>query len=126
MLAKHKDYTDSSLNYASGQTTSAGAGQSTTLKRAHGALCLFGWGILLWIGIMAARYLNEMDPFWFYCHLSLQSLVLSWGYQELKGIRKSMIRANLNHDSSKVQRYCRGESYSTNNPGHSGHWQALN
>ncbi|KAL5728373.1 hypothetical protein ACHQM5_001465 [Ranunculus cassubicifolius] len=74
MLAEHKDYTDSSLNYASGQTTSAGAGQSTTLKRAHGALCMFGWGILLWIGIMAARYLKEMDPFWFYCHLSLQSL----------------------------------------------------
>jgi hypothetical protein len=42
------------------------------LRRAHGALNLFAWGILMPIGAIVARYFRRMDPLWFYLHVSLQ------------------------------------------------------
>lgn len=33
---------------------------------------MLGWGILMIIGAMVARYLKEKDPFWFYFHASIQ------------------------------------------------------
>lgn len=35
---------------------------------------MLGWGILMPIGAIIARYCKEYDPFWFYSHISLQVL----------------------------------------------------
>ncbi|KAG0591667.1 hypothetical protein M758_1G227900 [Ceratodon purpureus] len=52
-------------------------GQSEASKldkqvKAHGALQVFGWGVLLPIGAMVARYAREYDPAWFYIHITFQ------------------------------------------------------
>jgi hypothetical protein len=42
------------------------------LRRAHGALNVFAWGVLLPIGAILARYFRRMDPLWFYLHVGVQ------------------------------------------------------
>jgi hypothetical protein len=42
------------------------------LKRTHGALNLFAWGVLLPIGAIVARYCRRWDPLWFYLHTGIQ------------------------------------------------------
>lgn len=42
------------------------------LKRTHGALNLFAWGVLLPIGAIVARYCRRWDPLWFYLHAGIQ------------------------------------------------------
>lgn len=44
------------------------------LRRSHGILNILGWGILLIIGAMVARYSKQWDPHWFYAHALIQSL----------------------------------------------------
>lgn len=40
--------------------------------KTHGALQVFGWGVLLPIGAIVARYAREYDPAWFYIHATFQ------------------------------------------------------
>ncbi|ONK80366.1 uncharacterized protein A4U43_C01F16880 [Asparagus officinalis] len=42
------------------------------LKRNHGALAIFGWGVLLPIGAITARYGKGWDPLWYYIHVIMQ------------------------------------------------------
>ncbi|GKB66319.1 cytochrome b561 and DOMON domain-containing protein, partial [Tanacetum coccineum] len=42
------------------------------LKRIHGILNAVGWGVLIPIGAMIARYLKHLGSFWFYAHSSIQ------------------------------------------------------
>lgn len=42
--------------------------------RTHGALQVFGWGILLPIGVLFARYAKSLDPAWFYIHITFQMI----------------------------------------------------
>ncbi|VFR00659.1 unnamed protein product [Cuscuta campestris] len=71
-LAQHQDQISTFLDYTTGQS------QTKTLyrrlRRSHGVLNLFGWGIVVPFGIMAARYFREWEPVWFYSHIALQTL----------------------------------------------------
>jgi hypothetical protein len=54
-------------------------GQSAASKfdrkvKAHGAIQVFGWGVLLPIGAMVARYARGFDPAWFYLHATFQMI----------------------------------------------------
>ncbi|KAF8784014.1 hypothetical protein HU200_000022 [Digitaria exilis] len=42
------------------------------LRRAHGVLNVFAWGVLMPIGAIVARYFRRVDPLWFYLHVGLQ------------------------------------------------------
>ena len=42
------------------------------LKRTHGILNMFGWGVLLPIGAIVARYFKRSDPLWYYIHAVIQ------------------------------------------------------
>lgn len=44
----------------------------SNLKRVHGILNIVGWGVLIPIGAMIARYLKHLGSFWFYAHSSIQ------------------------------------------------------
>jgi hypothetical protein len=75
------DLTTEPPNHSShGKTkTSMFAGSSSSassfpegLKRTHGALNLFAWGVLLPIGAIVARYCRRWDPLWFYLHTGIQ------------------------------------------------------
>ncbi|ESR61139.1 hypothetical protein CICLE_v10017719mg [Citrus x clementina] len=42
--------------------------------RSHGITNMLGWGILMIIGAILARYFKQWDPIWFYSHTLVQSL----------------------------------------------------
>jgi hypothetical protein len=80
----------SSANLASKGTIDLKSGVATTststphhaLKNRHGILNVVGWGILLPIGIMFARYLRQFesaDPAWFYLHAFCQTVGYALG-----------------------------------------------
>ncbi|XP_042404325.1 cytochrome b561 and DOMON domain-containing protein At3g07570-like [Zingiber officinale] len=71
-LPTHQSQTSTSINYATGVATSAGSGFST--KRWHGLLTILGWGLLMPVGIIMARYFKHYDPIWFYSHISIQGV----------------------------------------------------
>ncbi|KAK7349454.1 hypothetical protein VNO77_06833 [Canavalia gladiata] len=71
-LTQHQDKVSITLNYATG--SSASEIPYMNLKRSHGVLNILGWGILIIMGAIVARYFKEWDPFWFYFHASVQSL----------------------------------------------------
>jgi hypothetical protein len=52
--------------------SSSGSSFPEGLKRTHGALNLFAWGVLLPIGAIVARYCRGWDPLWFYLHAGIQ------------------------------------------------------
>ncbi|KAK1412699.1 hypothetical protein QVD17_34158 [Tagetes erecta] len=72
-LTQHRSQIAIRLNYASGQGSQTKAPYSN-LKRAHGILNMIGWGILIPIGALVARFLRHLDPLWFYVHSSVQTL----------------------------------------------------
>lgn len=72
-LTQHSEYISTVLNYATGQTETKGT-NTKTLRKTHGILVMVGWGILMVMGVMAARYMRQWDPMWFYCHTAIQSL----------------------------------------------------
>ncbi|KAM0859192.1 hypothetical protein ACQ4PT_047358 [Festuca glaucescens] len=71
-LAEHDDKTTLSFDFSSGDPVSTY--YPYQLKRNHGALAMFGWGILLPLGAIVARYLRHKDPLWYYLHVLLQFL----------------------------------------------------
>lgn len=34
---------------------------------------MLGWGVLMPVGVIVARYFKQLDPLWFYAHVSIQS-----------------------------------------------------
>ncbi|XAR48671.1 hypothetical protein NMG60_11031562 [Bertholletia excelsa] len=66
------------LNLTSGQAVSSQSGKSKAVLRAiHGALNTVGWGIMMPLGFMCARYVKAVgsraDPLCFYLHASIQT-----------------------------------------------------
>lgn len=59
--------------WGSGESKTKGS-SSSKLKKSHGILNMLGWGILLPIGAIIARYMKPWDPVWFYSHSLVQSL----------------------------------------------------
>lgn len=42
------------------------------MKRSHGILGIFGWGLILPCGAMIARFLKHKEPLWYYLHSVIQ------------------------------------------------------
>ncbi|KAG2258497.1 hypothetical protein Bca52824_077791 [Brassica carinata] len=64
----------STLDLLSGQVTASKSvnGNILLVKRIHGLVNTVSWGILMPIGVMAARYMKTyetLDPTWFYVHV---------------------------------------------------------
>ncbi|XP_077249619.1 cytochrome b561/ferric reductase transmembrane with DOMON related domain-containing protein [Tasmannia lanceolata] len=70
-LTKHEDETTVQFDFSAG-TSSASSSYPYQLKRNHGALAIFGWGVLLPIGAIIARYCRHWDPLWYYLHSVIQ------------------------------------------------------
>ncbi|KAG2258486.1 hypothetical protein Bca52824_077780 [Brassica carinata] len=67
----------STLDLLSGQVTESKSdnGNMLLVKRIHGLVNTVSWGILMPIGVMAARYMKTyetLDPTWFYVHVICQ------------------------------------------------------
>lgn len=48
-------------------------------EKQHALLVILGWGVLVPIGILAARYFKSYDPHWFYGHISIQTIGFGLG-----------------------------------------------
>ncbi|XP_073115174.1 cytochrome b561 and DOMON domain-containing protein At3g61750 [Elaeis guineensis] len=77
-LTIHDDKTSISFDFSAG-TSSAPSSYPSTLKRTHGALAIFGWGVLLPIGAIVARYCRQWDPLWYYLHVVIQFIGFVFG-----------------------------------------------
>lgn len=60
------------LLYGTGESASQKSPHQR-LRRSHGVLNMLGWGILMIIGSIVARYCRQWDPLWFYIHIGIQS-----------------------------------------------------
>lgn len=76
-LTKHDDKVSITFDFSAG--SSSGSSYPYQLKRNHGALAIFGWGVLLPIGAMIARYCREWDLLWFELHLAFQFVGFLFG-----------------------------------------------
>ncbi|KAM3373873.1 cytochrome and DOMON domain-containing protein [Capsicum galapagoense] len=95
-LTEHQDKTSTSLNYNTGQSETKTL--YANLRRSHGLLNMVGWGILMPIGVMVARYLRQYDPIWFYSHATIQSLGFILGFAGVISglILNSRLQNNVN------------------------------
>ncbi|KAK7292770.1 hypothetical protein RJT34_15623 [Clitoria ternatea] len=91
-LTQHQDKASITLNYATG--SSASQIPYMNLKRIHGVLNILGWGILIIMGAIVARYFKEWHPFWFYFHASVQSLGFVLG---ITGVISGLVLNNQLH-----------------------------
>ncbi|XP_031504882.1 cytochrome b561 and DOMON domain-containing protein At3g61750 [Nymphaea colorata] len=91
-LTQHSDKISISLDFSAG--TLSASSYPSQLKRSHGILAILGWGVLLPIGVIIARYCKKWDPLWYYLHAAIQCLGFTIGlatviaggvlYQKLK------------------------------------------
>ncbi|CDY25073.1 hypothetical protein HID58_071658 [Brassica napus] len=72
-LSKHDDKTTVivDLSKANGVTASIQTTASSEKTR-HGVIAILGWGFLLPLGAILARYLRHRDPLWYYLHIGIQ------------------------------------------------------
>ena len=82
-------------------TSSPSSSYPYQLKKNHGALNIFGWGVLLPIGAIIARYCKQWDPLWFYLHVSIQFFGFIIG---LAGIVCGIALYNKLHSSVSAHR----------------------
>ncbi|KAK1376626.1 Cytochrome b561 and DOMON domain-containing protein [Heracleum sosnowskyi] len=75
-LTLHNDKTVIYMDFSAGKEDS---GPVSTVpsnifntRKTHGVLALLGWGLVLPVGAIVARYLRHMDPLWYYFHVVLQ------------------------------------------------------
>ncbi|WOL14590.1 cytochrome b561 and DOMON domain-containing protein [Canna indica] len=78
VLSEHVDKTSLVFDFSSGASSSSSF-YPYQLKRTHGALAIFGWGVLLPIGAIIARYCRQWDPLWYYLHTVIQLIGFIFG-----------------------------------------------
>lgn len=49
------------------------------MKKNHGILGIFAWGLLLPVGAIVARYMKHKDPLWYYIHAGIQFVGFIFG-----------------------------------------------
>ncbi|XP_058095930.1 cytochrome b561 and DOMON domain-containing protein At3g61750-like isoform X2 [Magnolia sinica] len=76
-LAVHDDKASVVFDFSAG--TSSVSSSASQLKMNHGALAVFGWGVLLPVGAIIARYCRQWDPQWFYLHSVIQFVGFLFG-----------------------------------------------
>ncbi|KAL2935672.1 hypothetical protein RDABS01_018790 [Bienertia sinuspersici] len=97
-LSLHRDKHTASLDYTTGRSQAIDS-PYTGVRRTHGALNMIGWGILMPIGAIAARYFRQWDPIWFYSHTAIQIFSFLFGLVGfiLGFVVKGLINARVTH-----------------------------
>lgn len=76
-LTLHNDKTVIHMDLSAGGKEDSGPVSTVpsnifSTRKTHGVLALLGWGLVLPVGAIIARYLRHMDPLWYYFHVVLQ------------------------------------------------------
>ncbi|CAO2818936.1 unnamed protein product [Amaranthus hypochondriacus] len=97
-LKEHRDKDSASLDYTTGRSNTISS-PYTGIRRTHGALNMIGWGILMPIGAIVARYFRQWDPIWFYSHATIQIFAFLFGLVGfiLGFVVEGFIKAEVTH-----------------------------
>lgn len=71
-LPQHDDKTSILINYSPGIIAPTESNNYDKMKRSHGVLGVIGWGLILPVGAMVARFLRHREPLWYYLHTLIQ------------------------------------------------------
>ncbi|KAJ0048559.1 hypothetical protein Pint_14922 [Pistacia integerrima] len=77
-LTKHVESRSTTVDFSSGTSSFLYQDPETT-KMIHGILAILGWGTLIPLGALVPKHLRHRDPFWFYCHSTMNFLGFSLG-----------------------------------------------
>ncbi|KAL2336205.1 hypothetical protein Fmac_010651 [Flemingia macrophylla] len=77
-LSKHEDKTAIVFDFSAGSTGPVSY-ESIRMRTNHGILGIIGWGLILPVGAIIARYFRHKDPIWFYLHVVIQFVGFSFG-----------------------------------------------
>ncbi|XP_022757553.1 cytochrome b561 and DOMON domain-containing protein At3g61750-like [Durio zibethinus] len=69
-LTKHDDKTAVWFDFSQASVLDIDISQ----KKNHGILGIIGWGLILPVGAIVARYFKHKDPLWYYLHAGIQFL----------------------------------------------------
>lgn len=74
------------------------------LRNRHGIINTVGWGILLPLGVITARYLRTFaDPLWFYLHVIIQCIGYALGVAGwVTGLKLGMASGGAHHQHSNI------------------------
>uniref|UniRef100_A0A1J3I3R4 Cytochrome b561 and DOMON domain-containing protein n=1 Tax=Noccaea caerulescens TaxID=107243 RepID=A0A1J3I3R4_NOCCA len=71
-LREHRVMTATTINYITGSQSVVKGSPHHMLRKTHGLMNMFGWGIIIIIGAIVARHMKQWEPAWFYAHIALQ------------------------------------------------------
>nr|KYP54618.1 Ferric-chelate reductase 1 [Cajanus cajan] len=77
-LSKHEDKTAIVFDFSAGSTSPV-SHESIQMRTNHGILGIIGWGLILPVGAIIARYFRHKDPIWFYLHAVIQFVGFTFG-----------------------------------------------
>ncbi|KAI5345805.1 PREDICTED: cytochrome [Prunus dulcis] len=70
-LTKHNDKTTILFDFSAGSASEAPTNFGQ-MKKNHGILAIFGWGLIIPVGAIVPRYFKHKDPLWYYLHALIQ------------------------------------------------------
>ncbi|KAL6124051.1 hypothetical protein ACLB2K_076567 [Fragaria x ananassa] len=70
-LPVHTDKTTIKFDFSAGSASEAPI-DFKQMKKNHGILAIFGWGLILPLGAIVPRYFKHKDPLWYYLHSIIQ------------------------------------------------------
>ncbi|KAL5160821.1 Cytochrome b561 and DOMON domain-containing protein [Glycine soja] len=77
-LSKHEDKTAIVFDFSAGSTGPVSS-ELIQMRTNHGILAIIGWGLILPVGAIIARYFRHKDPLWFYLHAIIQFVGFTFG-----------------------------------------------
>ncbi|KAL1347109.1 hypothetical protein AAHE18_08G235200 [Arachis hypogaea] len=79
-LSKHDDKTSFVFDFTSGSKGPlSSSNELIQMRKNHGIVGIIGWGLILPIGVIIARYFRHKDPLWFYFHAAIQFVGFTFG-----------------------------------------------
>lgn len=67
------------INYTLTGSTGPVSHELTQMRTKHGILGIIGWGLILPVGAIIARYFRHKDPLWLYLHAIIQFVGFTFG-----------------------------------------------
>ncbi|XP_039684128.1 cytochrome b561 and DOMON domain-containing protein At3g61750 isoform X2 [Medicago truncatula] len=77
-LSKHDDKTTIIFDFSSGSMDPA-SNSLIQMRKNHGIIGIIGWGLILPVGAIVARYFKHKEPLWFYLHSIIQFVGFAFG-----------------------------------------------
>ncbi|ESW07253.1 hypothetical protein PHAVU_010G114200 [Phaseolus vulgaris] len=77
-LSTHEDKTAIVFDFSAGSTSPVSQ-ELTQMRTNHGILGIIGWGLILPLGAIIARYFRHKDPVWLYLHAVFQFVGFTFG-----------------------------------------------